>query len=324
MPMTRTPKTVMVTGVGAIIGYGVIRALRQCGTPVRIIGLDIFSDAVGQHWCDAFRQAPLTSHPEYLPFIHDMVRAFQVDLIIPGIEQDVSFWANHVSEMADMNAQVVLNPPELITLADDKWITHQALVQKQFATIPTVIEGTFESLSQQWGVPFLIKPRRSYASKGIERVFSEADFNYWHQRLGDNFMAQQRVGSDEDEYTCAVFGDGQGRMLAHICFRRTLSGEGSTAKAEVVFNTDLTERLIQLTQAFQPQGPCNFQFRKHQGEFLLLEINPRISSSTSLRTLFGYNEAQLCLDFYLHQREIFQPAVQAGKAVRYIEDVLLA
>ena len=45
--------TVLVTGVGAIIGYGAVRSLRKSRTDVRIVGMDIYPDAVGQVWCDA-------------------------------------------------------------------------------------------------------------------------------------------------------------------------------------------------------------------------------------------------------------------------------
>ena len=38
--------TVLVTGVGAIIGYGILRSLRQTSRPLRLIGTDIYRHAV--------------------------------------------------------------------------------------------------------------------------------------------------------------------------------------------------------------------------------------------------------------------------------------
>lgn len=46
--------TILVTGVGAIIGYGIIRSLHVSQYPVKIVGMDIYSDAIGQKWCDVF------------------------------------------------------------------------------------------------------------------------------------------------------------------------------------------------------------------------------------------------------------------------------
>ena len=46
---------VLVTGVGAIIGYGIINSLKmQNEYPIRIVGMDIYDDAYGQFLCDKF------------------------------------------------------------------------------------------------------------------------------------------------------------------------------------------------------------------------------------------------------------------------------
>src|SRR5438094_10590320 len=82
--------TVLVTGVGAIMGYGLARSLRACRYPVRIIGMDIYPDAVGQQWCDTFEQALPAADSGYPEFLRTLIRKHEIDLVIPGIEQDVA------------------------------------------------------------------------------------------------------------------------------------------------------------------------------------------------------------------------------------------
>jgi carbamoyl-phosphate synthase large subunit len=53
----------------------------------------------------------------------------------------------------------------------------------------------------------------------------------------------------------------------------------------------------------------------------LLEINARISSSTSIRDLFGVNEAEMCIDYYIFNKIPEIKAQKYGKVIRYIEDV---
>jgi carbamoyl-phosphate synthase large subunit len=77
-----------------------------------------------------------------------------------------------------------------------------------------------------------------------------------------------------------------------------------------------------LCEYYTPIGPTNFQFRKHQGVLKLLEINPRISSSTSIRAAFGYNESLMAIEYYLENKKPSQPVIKQGKAVRYIEDFI--
>jgi carbamoyl-phosphate synthase large subunit len=70
------------------------------------------------------------------------------------------------------------------------------------------------------------------------------------------------------------------------------------------------------------EGPTNFQFRIANGKPMLLEINPRISSATSIRAAFGFNEAAMCVDHYLHGKKIRQPPLRSGTAVRYLADII--
>jgi carbamoyl-phosphate synthase large subunit len=314
--------TILVTGVGAIIGYGIIRSLRASRFPVRIVGMDIYPDAVGQRWCDVFEQAVRADQPGYGEHVAGLIRRHSVDLVIPGIEQDVHRLAvdRLLPPLAETNARFALNNPELIRIAADKWLTHLELVEAGFPVIGTCVDGNFQDLVKRFGCPLLMKPRRSYASKGIQRLTTEADFLYWKEKLGEEFMVQEIVGDLQSEYTVGAFGLGDGTLTQQIVFQRVLSSDGSTAKAGVRCIPELETRVEQLAKRFRPDGPTNFQFRFHRGEYLLLEINPRISSSTSLRTAFAFNEAEMCVEYYLEGVTPPTRTLRAGSAARFIED----
>ena len=284
--------------------------------------MDIYPDAVGQHWCDHFEIAALAAAAEYPDFIRSLIRKNSVDLVIPGIEQDVSRMVKERPAWDDVATKFVLNDPGLVAVCADKWLTAQSLVEAGFPAIKTRIEGNFDELALELGMPFLLKPRRSYASKGIQKIYTERDLDYWRIKLGDNFMVQEIVGDDENEYTVAAFGFGDGTCGQKLILQRKLSGEGATAKARVVAIPELGAMVDNLAMLFKPVGPTNFQFRYHAGQFLLLEINPRLSSSTSLRTAFGYNEAEMCVEYYLAGTRPAERSIRSGRAVRYIEDLV--
>lgn len=318
--------TVMVTGVGAIIGYGVLRSIRSSHPHVQLIGADIYPDAVGQAWCDRFVTAPLTSDPSYSNWLHDQISGHQVDLLVPAIEQDVDFLSDNRAALHELGCKMVVNAPRLVELARDKWAMDRELLA---AGDPCRIEsrnrGSFRELSAVLGAPFLLKPRRGYASKGIVRVSDETTFALHADDLGHHLFAQQMVGSDDREFTVSVFGDGAGLITGMSCLQRRLAADGSTAKA-ISRNADelegLRDVISRLAAHFAPIGPTNLQFRQVDEGWKLLEINPRISSSTSMRTAFGYNESAMCIEFYLFGRMPTQPPIRTGRAARYIEDVV--
>lgn len=321
-PAPARRRHVLVTGVGAIIGYGVVHALRRASYPVQIIGMDIYGHAVGQTWCDAFERAIPVADPGYIAFLRDAIARHAIDLVIPAIEQDVTFLSRHRAEFAATGARLALNAASLIEQSDDKWRMHQALQALGCPTIDTMLAGEFDALAAHLGLPFLVKPRRSYASKGLARIHDAEDLAYHRRKLGDNFMAQRIVGDADSEYTSSSFGYGDGTGSRKIVFQRWLAQDGSTARAQVVDEPALEHEMDRLTRAFRPLGPTNFQFRRHEGRFYLLEINARISSSTSLKRAFGMNEAEMCIAHYLDGERPDFGSVRKGTAVRYIEDMI--
>ncbi|HLX52606.1 MAG TPA: ATP-grasp domain-containing protein, partial [Aquella sp.] len=121
----------------------------------------------------------------------------------------------------------------------------------------------------------------------------------------------------------SAFCDGNGGFYNYMTLKRKLSKDGFTDRAEVVDVTFIYEALVLLCEIFKPKGPTNFQFRSHEGNLKLLEINPRISSSTSIRTAFGYNESFMSVQYFLDNIIPDQPMIRKGKAIRYIEDQIV-
>lgn len=306
------------------MGYGLLRSLRASHPEVHLVGTDIFPNAVGQAWSDKFELAPFTNSPEYMQWLGEVIERNNVDLVIPGIEQDVHRLSDERVNLSAFNCKFALNNPLLIDLSRDKWEMYQALLDlKDPSRIPTYIAGDYPNLSQLLNLPFILKPRRGYASKGLVKVKNENDFAPYHALLGDHLLAQPMIGSDDDEFTVGVFGDGSGRVCASISMQRYLSKEGATATAKIVDNGSLNEAITRLCMHFKPIGPTNLQFRRDGTEWKLLEINPRVSSTSSIRTAFGYNEAAMCLDFYLNGIAPTQPPVKKGFATRFIEDYVV-
>ena len=108
-----------------------------------------------------------------------------------------------------------------------------------------------------------------------------------------------------------------------ISLKRKLSKQGFTETAEVVQLDEIKPIIDELATLFKPVGPTNFQFRKTELGWKLLEINPRISSSTSIRCAFGYNEAQMCINYFSNDKEVEQPELRRGYAIRYTEDYIV-
>lgn len=317
--------TVVVTAVGALIGQGIIRSLRLSGLPVRVIGVDRDPNGIGPYWCDAFFAKPAIdeSSQAYLDFWTSLLVEQAVDLVLPGLELDVLFFSRNREAFAGIGTRIVLNDPRVIELAQDKWDFGLELERLELPTIPALLGASFTECVRELGLPLLLKPRQGNGSRGIAVLRDEDDFNYWSRKSRDPFLIQKFIGSDEQEFTVGAFGFGDGTALAPIIFRRKLSVAGNTQYAEFVEHPVLAEAVTRLAAIFKPVGPTNYQFRMDGETPYLLEINPRFSSSTSLRAAFGYNEAAMAVDYYLRGNRPSAPDIRPGRGWRYYEDYVV-
>lgn len=327
MTSTAQEFTVVVTGVGAIIGQGIVKSLRRSGYHIRIVGIDRSDRSPGPFFVDVFEKKPDVDEgsPAYLEYWASLIKTHNIQLILPGLEVDVAFCNLHREFLTRNNAIPAINSPRLIEQTSNKWLFGQALSRMGYPAIPSARPATWTEAMQELGAPpLLLKPLQGNGSRGIVLLHDNLDFEYWRNKVDFDWMLQRIVGTPEEEYTAGVFGLGGGDMIGPLIFRRRLSAAGNTLEAEVVPEHPLLEAAIsRLVTHFQPVGPTNFQFRVDREHAYLLEINPRFSSSNSLRTAFGFNEAAMSIDFYFFQRTPAMPSPTRGVAWRYSEDFVI-
>jgi carbamoyl-phosphate synthase large subunit len=313
---------VLATGVGAIIGQGIIKSLRLTKRSVKIIGLDLNPDAFGYQLCDAHYAKPnINEDQSYLDFLGRVIEQQQVDIIMPGIEQDVFFFNQHREFFEQLGVILVLNTSELIEISRDKSKTMDVLQQAGMLTIPGLMGANWSACIAQLGPPpLLLKPCTGNGSRGIVKLYDNNDFNYWSNKSSGKFIIQKIVGNDEQEYTASVFGLRDGQATCPIVFKRKLSSTGFTQSIEIVDEPLINQRIAELNELLCPLGPTNYQFRKEEDQIFLLEVNPRISSATSLRAGFNFNEPWMCIDYFIHGNQPNPHPAPKGQAVRYTED----
>jgi carbamoyl-phosphate synthase large subunit len=315
---------ILVSGTSGIIGYGILRSLKSSNTKFNLIGTTIYTDSAAEGFCDIFELALPTNDPDYIQWLVKIIIKHKIGFIIPGIEADMYKWVENIDEINKTGAKILLNNIDLIASCYDKWNFYLVL-EKHSSTyaICTILNSNYDDIVKKFGLPFLVKPRTGHGSKGILRINDYDSFLKIKDSIGSYLMVQPIVGNDSEEYTTSAFCDGKGGFYNYITLRRKLSKDGFTEKAEVVDLENIEETLKSICSIFKPIGPTNFQFRKHNGILKLLEINPRISSSTSIRTKFGYNEALMAVDYFINGIIPTQPKIKKGKAIRYIEDLII-
>jgi len=312
--------TILVTGVGSVIGYGIIDGLRRSKIKTKIIGIDTNCWAYGRYLCDRFVKGVPADSSCFTEFINKLISENNIDFVLTGIEQDLyRLW----KDKEKLKAPVLMNNDLCLELAGDKYYTYKYLSAYDLPLIPTLKDTSFEECAVELGIPFLLKPIYSSASKGIEVIRNKEQFDFFTRQAGGKCIYQKIVGSEQSEYTVATFGNGEGGILDSLILRRTLSREGSTNWAETSHDPEIEAYCRKLVSILKPEGPLNIQVRKEEDRVYLLEINPRISSACSIRNLFGYNEPEMCLKYFLLHEPVKASLKKEGKVIRHINDYLI-
>lgn len=313
--------TILVSGASGVVGYGILKSLRKSPEKHNLIGTTIYDFSVASAFCDTVEKILPTTDKFYMENLCEIIRKHHVDMVIPSIECDVYEWNIWKDMLLETGVFPLLNNIHLIDLCFDKWHFYEELiVEHPIYAISTVRGANFDVFQ----VPFLLKPRHSYGSKGIIRIQNDDDYRRHHATIGNDMITQPITGSDDEEYTVSGFFDKESNLIDYFPLKRKLSKGGFTEQAEVA-DRNFGEALTDLAEIFKPIGPTNFQFRFNGETPKLLEINPRISSATSIRAELGYNESVMSVNYFLNGK-LPEPMDKSGimgrKAIRYTADYI--
>jgi carbamoyl-phosphate synthase large subunit len=323
-------KVVLTTGVGALIGQGILRSLKDYDRhPITILGMDLSSCTHAKYLCHDFIQKPAIdeSKPEYLRFWTSMVEQYEIDLILPGIENDLVFLATANAASAALPA--LINSDQALQLGLDKYELYIFSLHNQVKTIPTVLASDHVGIANllEHCSSYILKPRRSNGSRGIHRLQSRNELAIFLENSQEldlsQYILQPIIGDASEEYTASIFGYGDGSYNGPIVFCRLLSKSGYTKYAKTVeASLDILASIETISRLVCPVGPTNFQYRYQNGEYLLMEINPRFSSTTSLKAAFGFDETTMALDFFFDKVKNNPAKLVKGEAFRFTADYI--
>jgi carbamoyl-phosphate synthase large subunit len=288
------PAGVMLTGVGGIIGQGIIKCLARA--PYRIVGLDASELAAGIYAVPKAYLVPIAQDPGYIDRLLEICEAEEIRYLFPGLDMELPLIAREADRFRDAGVTPVLSRLEVIELGDDKLDTVRFLEAHGFPAPRTF--DVREGREKELGCPLVLKPRKGGSrSQGVHFVQTERDLDLILGQIDrTNYVAQEYV--EGDEYSCGTI-NFDGKCLGVLVMRRTLR-DGDTHKAYVVRDEAIEAYVKKVAEALKPFGPCNFQLRVRDGIPMIFEINPRCSGSSYMRALAGFNEPLMTLNWLEH------------------------
>jgi carbamoyl-phosphate synthase large subunit len=312
---------VMVTGAGALLGQGVIRSLLASPLRPEVVALDPSPLAPALYWVPGRELIPMAKDPAYLDRIEALLRKHRPDAVMIGTDVELALFAEHRADLESRHGtKVIVASPEVVAIADDKWLTFQFLRKHGFPAPASALPGGEEALIEEVGFPLVVKPRVGARSVGVSVVRNRDDL----RRAVDGLPApviQECVSTADDEYTAGTL-TFDGRCEASIVMRRDLR-DGNTWRAYVDRYPELDAAVRRMAEALGAYGPANFQFRVDAAGPKVFEINGRFSGTTPLRMHAGFNEVDLVLRKVVLGEPIVQPELEKLTILRYFTETVI-
>lgn len=291
---TRRAASALLTGVGGIVGQGILKCLS--GTPYRTVGADASELAVGLYASDRGYVIHPVRHPLYIEQLMAICLQERARYVFPGLDMELPVLAGAAGRFRRKGIIPIISSAEVIDLGDDKLAT-AGFLKSHDLPAPRTLDLAVDPPSDL-PLPLVLKPRRGGSrSQGVHIVRSPKELAYRLDTIeARTYVAQEYLEGDEYSAGSITF---DGRCRGVMIMRRTLR-DGDTHKAFVVRDSMLESFIHRVAELLQPFGPCNFQFRVRGGIPYIFEINPRVSGGACLRALAGFNEPLMTLDFLEH------------------------
>ncbi|HDN68535.1 MAG TPA: carbamoyl-phosphate synthase large subunit, partial [Methanomicrobia archaeon] len=332
MPRAEDVKKVLVVGSGPIqigqaaefdfSGSQACRALREEGVEVVLVNSNPATIMTDFEMADVIYIEPLVAD-----VLAKIVEKERPDGILAGLGGQTAL--NLTAELAERGVlsgcgvKVLGTPLEAIYDAEDRERFKQTMKRinepiPRGVTVNSVAEA--EVAAAELGLPLVVRPSYTLGGTGggiartLEELRETVAYGLQMSRIHQVLVEESVLGWKEIEYE--VMRDANDTCIT-ICNMENLDPMGIHTGESVVVTpsqtlTDeehqmLRSAAIKIIRALKVEGGCNVQFALRNGEYRVIEVNPRVSRSSALASkATGYPIARVAakIAIGLHLDEI--------------------
>lgn len=286
---------ILLTGAGGAAAVSVWKSLNQ---EHEIYMADIDPCAAGLYLVPPARRLiiPPGNSPQFPSVLLQECQKHQIELLIPTVDCELTHLALQAKQFAEYGIKMPLSSVDALERCRDKY------------SLLTYCQSTghtpeFSLFTPQLNVallqfPCFAKPRRGAGSNGAMIINGIDDL----QMLPDDgsYLIQELLPGDE--YSVDVYIHSTGQPIAAVPRLRMKIDSGIAVAARTCIHPQLSTMAIDIAQKAGITYVANVQFKADaNGEFKLLEINPRFPGTLPLTSAAGIDIPQLLIDDVLNK-----------------------
>jgi hypothetical protein len=289
-------KKVLIFPAGSEVGLEIYECLKD-SIHFELIGATSTEDHSSYVFPKLFK-LPFISAKNFIHEIEQLITTENIDYVFPAMDEVLLVLKK---EGGMLGAKTIGPSLEIVEIVNDKEKTYNYF--EKLIRVPRIVKNIPKSSDY----PLFLKPKIGYGSRGVHKIESERDLNYWRHTCIDHLLIEYLPG---EEYTIDCFTNSSGDLL--YCSPRgrdriRIGISVSTSFASKAICEESLELAQKINNVIEMRGNWFFQIKRSKSqELCLLEIGLRIAGSSSLNrlrdvnlpllTLFDYESLQVTID----------------------------
>lgn len=270
-----------------------------------IVAADMQLSAPAFMAADVKIQVPHVYADDYISKILEICKEQKIDVLISLNDLELPILAEHKDEFEIIGVKVIVSDPVVIDICFDKYKTAQFIESLGLKTLKTYInydEAVAAINSGELKFPLIIKPRWGSGSIGLEFVDDLEELEIVYKldckkvmksvlataSTDDNFLLIQEVIKGP-EYGLDIVNDLKGEYRGVSVKQKLAMRSGETDKAITVDNAKIRELGAAIGIALKHIGNLDCDVLERDGEFYVLELNPRFGGGYPFSHEAGVN-----------------------------------
>lgn len=309
----------LITAIGSMAAGAVIESLRQNYPNCQIIGTDIhpkewlyLSDKV-----DFFYKVPKAINTDFIFSILKICSDHEIDLLLPLTDPEVDILSCKKNELEQFSSSVTLPGDEVVSICRNKLKLAEVFSDNNLIN-PIETYSISDVTDINLSYPLVAKPRKGRSSEGLKYIKSKQEL----QTLDENYIIQDFIEGEIITVDFVRHRDGQIASLPRKELIRSANGAGLTVE---IFQDKRIEKVVsEVAQKLQIFGCMNVEFIYNDGEYYLMDINPRFSAGIGFSRLVGYDFIKNHIRVFVDKELGPMPKISNTIAVKHYKEFVTA
>lgn len=281
---------ILVTGAG---GAAAISVWKSLGEAHELYMADIDPCAAGLYLVPPSRRLliPRGDSADFASVLLHHCQHYGIEVLIATVDAELFQLAQHANEFERSGVTVPLSSEKVLQLCRDKYLL--LTFCKEMGVTPCFQLLTEDTQLLPTSFPYFAKPRCGSGATGATVIKHSGEVALLPK--DGTYLIQELLSGEE--FSVDVYIHSSGQPIAAVPRLRMKIDSGIAVAAQTSFNPELAAMAIEIAQKVGIRYVANIQFKADRnGQFKLLEINPRFPGTLPLTAAAGVDIPRLLIN----------------------------